>query len=73
MSHLLRRRLGLLIILGRECCPLGVDPLDPPLARSLGLRTLGVHFILEHTFASCLGLGLVDLETLSVREAEIGL
>jgi hypothetical protein len=37
------------------------DTLLPSLSCSLGLRTLGVHLVLEDSLTSLLGLGLVDL------------
>lgn len=44
----------------------------PPLPRSLGLRTLGVHVLLDGPLASLLGLGLVDLQCMSVACPECG-
>lgn len=62
----MRRNLLLLgrLVLASKSVSLGVDTLLSPLAGSLGLRTLGVHLLLEGTLALCLGLGLVDLQTL---------
>ena len=50
------------IVLTSQCVPLRLDTLLSPLAGSLGLRTFGVHFLLESSFASSFGLGFVDLE-----------
>lgn len=43
--------------------PLRRLSLDLALASSLGLRTLGVHLLLELPLTGLLGLGAVDLET----------
>jgi len=51
----------LLLVVGGECVPLLVDTLDPPLAGSLGLCTLGIHLLPELELTGLLGLGLVDL------------
>jgi hypothetical protein len=40
---------------------LGLYTLLSPLASSLGLRTLGVHLLLEQTLTLLLGFGLVNL------------
>jgi len=40
----------------------------PPLPRRLGLRTLGVHLLLDDPLAGLLSLGLVDLRCVSVAE-----
>jgi hypothetical protein len=42
-----------------------LDPLLSPLAGSLGLGTLGIHLLLEDALTGLLGLGLVDLDSLS--------
>ena len=57
----------LLLVATNQRLPLLLDTLLPPLARSLGLRTLGVHLLLESPVASLLGLGLVDLRAMSVH------
>jgi hypothetical protein len=57
---------GLLLFLAGKSVPLLLHTLLSPLAGSLGLRTLGVHLVLEGLLAGSLGLGLVDLGTLSV-------
>ena len=41
--------------------PLRRHTLLPPLPRCLGLRTLGVHLLLQGPLALLLGLGLMDL------------
>lgn len=51
---------GLLVVAGHRL-PLLLDALLSPLAGGLGLRTLGVHLLLEGLLALGLGLGLVDL------------
>jgi len=43
------------------CQSLLLDTLLPPLPRSLGLRTLGVHLVLEDSLTGLLCLGLVDV------------
>lgn len=57
-NHLLC--LGLLC-LAELSCLLGLVSLDLSLAGSLGLRTLGVHLLLEESFTCLLGLSSVDL------------
>ena len=54
--------LGLsLVVVAGQLLPLLLHTLLSPLARSLGLRTLSIHLLLERTLALLLGLGLVDL------------
>ena len=38
-----------------------------PLPRGLGLRTLGIHLLLDDPLASLLGLGLVNLQCVSCQ------
>ncbi len=57
LSHLLR--LGL--ILSELCTLLGNNSLLLSLTGSLGLRTLGIHLLLQDSLASLLSLGSVDL------------
>ena len=60
--RLLRLLLGRrdLLVAG-QLVPLVLHTLLPPLARSPGLRTLGVHLLLELRLALLLSLGTVDL------------
>ena len=64
IRHATPRLLG---ILAQLRSTLLLHTLLSPLARSLGLRTLGVHLLLESPVASLLGLGLVDLKVTSVH------
>jgi hypothetical protein len=48
-------------LVANEGVPLLLDSLLPPLPGGLGLRTLGIHLLLEDTFTGLLGLSLVDL------------
>ena len=57
--------LGLLFI-AELCLLLGNHSLLLSLTGSLGLRTLGVHLLLQDSLTSLLGLGSVDLSRLSV-------
>ena len=50
----------LLVVRSKSESLLG-DTLLSPLAGGLGLRTLGIHLLLEDPLASLLGLGLVNL------------
>jgi hypothetical protein len=52
---------SLLLLLALDGSTLVLDALLSPLAGSLGLRTLGVHLLLELGLAGGLGLGLVNL------------
>ena len=47
--------------LSRQSISLVNYPLLSPLSGSLGLRTLGIHFILQYPLTLFLGLGLVNL------------
>ena len=49
------------LVLASKLVALGLDTLLSPLARGLGLGTLGVHLLLELDLTGLLGLGLVDL------------
>lgn len=51
----------LCLVLASESSTLLLHALLPPLAGGLGLRTLGVHLLLQDPLAGLLGLGLVDL------------
>jgi len=55
--------LGLLLLLNltSQSVPLCLDSLLSPLTSSLGLRTLGVHLILQDPLTLLLSLGLVDM------------
>ena len=53
--------LRLLLRLASQRVPLCLNTLLSPLARCLGLVTLGLHFFLQNTLTLLLGLGLVDL------------
>jgi hypothetical protein len=55
-------RLDFLLNLTGQSISLGLDTLLSSLACSLGLRTLGVHLLLENSLTLLLGLGLVDLQ-----------
>jgi len=48
-------------VLALDSCPLLLDTLHSSLSCSLGLRTLGVHLVLEYLLTRLLGLGLVDM------------
>lgn len=56
--------LGSLLLLALDGSTLVLDALLSPLAGSLGLRTLGVHLLLELGLAGGLSLGLVNLDRL---------
>lgn len=57
--HLL---LGLLLLVAaNQSVALLLNTLLSSLAGGLGLRTLGVHFVLKDSLALLLGLGLVNL------------
>ena len=58
--HLLLGRL--LVVSTGQSIALLLHALLSSLAGSLGLRTLGVHLLLEDSLTLLLGLGLVDLE-----------
>ena len=61
------------LLLALDGSTLVLDALLSPLAGGLGLRTLGVHLLLDGPVAGLLGLGLVDLRCVSVqRYAERG-
>ena len=52
----------LLLLLALDGSTLVLDALLSPLAGGLGLRTLGVHLLLELGLAGGLSLGLVNLQ-----------
>ena len=54
----------LLLLLALDGSTLVLDALLSPLAGGLGLRTLGVHLLLELGLAGGLSLGLVNLQRL---------
>ena len=54
----------LLLVVRSKSQPLLGDTLLSPLAGGLGLRTLGVHLLLDNPLTSSLSLGLVDLRWL---------
>lgn len=54
--------LGSLLLLALDGSTLVLDALLSPLAGGLGLRTLGVHLLLELGLAGGLSLGLVNLQ-----------
>jgi hypothetical protein len=56
--------LGSLLLLALDSSALVLHTLLSPLAGSLGLRTLGVHLLLELGLAGSLSLGLVNLCTM---------
>ena len=56
--------LGSLLLLALDGSTLVPDALLSPLAGGLGLRTLGVHLLLELGLAGGLSLGLVNLQRL---------
>jgi hypothetical protein len=56
-SHLL----GLSFLFAELCLLLGLCSLQLPLAGSLGLRTLGIHLLLEDSLTRLLRLSSVDL------------
>jgi hypothetical protein len=56
--------LGSLLLLALDGSTLVLDALLSPLAGGLGLRTLGVHLLLELRLAGGLSLGLVNLQRL---------
>jgi len=56
-----RRLLCLLLAALLACQALLGDTLLPPLSRSLGLRTLGIHLFLEDPLTLLLGLGLMNV------------
>jgi hypothetical protein len=49
---------------------LGNHSLLLSLTGSLGLRTLGIHLLLQDSLTRLLGLGSVDLPTLSVHDTD---
>lgn len=49
------------LLVGQQSGPLGALSLQLALAGSLGLRTLGIHLLLEGLLAELLGLGTVNL------------
>ena len=53
-----------LLLVAQLSLTLLLDTLLPPLPRRLGLRTLGVHLLLELGLAGGLSLGLVNLQRL---------
>jgi hypothetical protein len=53
--------LGLLLVTTDQSVALLLNTLLSSLTSSLGLRTLGVHLLLQDTLTLLLGLGLVDL------------
>ena len=55
---------SLLLLLALDGSTLVLDALLSPLAGGLGLRTLGVHLLLELRLAGGLSLGLVNLQRL---------
>ena len=55
---------SLLLLLALDGSTLVLDALLSPLAGGLGLRTLGVHLLLELGLAGGLSLGLVNLQRL---------
>ena len=57
-----------LLLVAQLSLTLLLDTLLPPLPRRLGLRTLGVHLVLEGLLALGLSLGLVDLWCMLVAE-----
>ena len=59
--HLHFAFLHLLLVLALQLLSLGLNTFLSPLASSLGLRTLGVHLLLEQTLTLLLSLGLVNL------------
>lgn len=63
MDSVERNLLGRLLLAG-ESRTLVLHTLLSPLAGGLGLRTLGVHLLLELALAGSLGLGLVNLQWL---------
>ena len=54
----------LLVVFAQHGVLLLLLALQPPLARRLVLRTLGVHLLLDLALTLLLGLGLVDLHTM---------
>jgi hypothetical protein len=71
MMPMIFRRVGsldllgsLLLLLALDGSTLVLDALLSPLAGGLGLRTLGVHLLLELGLAGGLSLGLVNLQRL---------
>ena len=52
---------GLLLEIAHQSISLRRHSLLLPLAGSLGLRTLGIHLLLEQSLTLLLGLGTVDL------------
>jgi hypothetical protein len=60
--------LGLLFLnITSQSIALLLNTLLSSLTGSLGLRTLGVHLLLENSLTLLLGLSLVDLQTVSVE------
>lgn len=57
---------SLLVVSAQQLGPLGLRALQLPLPRSLGLRTLGVHLLLDVPLTGLLSLGLVNLSKVSV-------
>ena len=55
------------VILRLESVPLRLDTFLSPLTRSLDLRTLSIHFLLEDPFTVLLSLGLVNLMAVLAR------
>ena len=53
--------LSLFLLLTSQRLSLGLNALLSPLTGSLGLRTLGVHLVLDLSLTRLLGFGLVDL------------
>ena len=62
-SHLL---FGLLLISASKSVSLGLDSLLSPLPGSLGLRTLGIHLLLQDPLTLLLSLGFVNLLDVSL-------
>lgn len=61
-----------LLLVAQLSLALLLDTLLPPLASRLGLRTLGVHLLLDDPLAGLLGLGLVDLRCALVTDHGAG-
>ena len=59
--------LGLGLLFASQRLSLRLDPLLSPLAGSLGLCTLGVHFVLDDLLTLSLSFGLVDLHRISIN------
>ena len=66
MHDLCLRRL--LVVLAQHRVLLLLLAVQPPLARRLVLRTLGVHVVADRLLTGLLGLGLVDLQQYHVSD-----